>query len=285
MMSNSPTVDDVGKWYDALTDTFARLQGGCIHFGYWRDERDDSPLSQASERLTDLVIEKSQVTRCHHVLDVGCGTGIPALRLAATTGARVTGITVSSHQVKTAQANAQAAGVEERVTFQFADAMALPFPDASFDAAIAIESLVHMSDPATALTHIARTLRKGGRLVVAGCSFLRRPISGEKRDILDSIPAIFAISPLAATTTIEDYRQLVEHAGLELEELTDIGENVRPTYALIANALKLDETATRYFGAEKMNAAATLLENLSNFQELGYGLLIAKRVDQRGVPC
>lgn len=285
MMSNSPMVDDVGKWYDALTDTFARMQGDCVHFGYWRDERDDSPLSQASERLTDLVIEKSQVARDHHVLDVGCGTGIPALRLAATTGARVTGITVSSHQVKTAQANAQAAGVEQRVTFQFADAMALPFPDASFDAAIAIESLGNMSDPATALAHIARTLREGGRLVVAGYGFLRRPISGGKKDILDSVAAMFAISSLAATTTIEDYRQLVEHAGLELEELTDIGENVRPTYTLMADGLKSDEAATRYFGAEKMKTAATLLENLSNFQELGYGLLIAKRVEQHRVPC
>src|SRR5262249_54410618 len=134
-MGNPPSVDNVGKMYDALTDTFASIAGGFLHAGYFQDERDNSSLTQAAERLTDLVIEKSQVTGDHHVLDVGCGTGIPALRLAATTGARVTGISVSNHQVKTAQANAKAAGFGGRVTFQFADAMALPFLDASFDAA------------------------------------------------------------------------------------------------------------------------------------------------------
>jgi 27-O-demethylrifamycin SV methyltransferase len=278
-LSESPTVGDVGHMYDALTDTVTRIMDGCIHFGYWRDELDDSPLNQASERLTDLVIEKSQAREDDHILDVGCGTGIPALRLATSTGARVTGITVSGHQVKIAKANAQAAGVGERVTFQFADAMALPFPDASFDAAIAIESLMHMSDPAAALAHIARTLRKDGRLVVTDF-LLRRPVSDEKKNVFDSTAALFAVS--SPTITAEDYRRIVEHVGLELEELTDIGENVQRTYALWADAFKSNETVARYLGSkEKMDATIAFLENRDYFQEIGYVLLIAKRVDTK----
>ncbi|MGH3782452.1 MAG: SAM-dependent methyltransferase [Pseudonocardiaceae bacterium] len=265
--------------YDALTDTIAGMTGGCLHMGYCHDERDNSPLNQTTMRLTDLVIEKSQVTEGHHVLDVGCGTGIPALRLAATTGARVTGITVSGHQVKTAQANARAAGVGERVTFQLADAMALPFSDASFDAAIAIESLGHMSDRAAALAHIARTLREGGRLVVADL-LLRGPVSEEKKNILYSVAAIFEGN---LQTTVGDYRQLIEHAGLELEELTDIGENVRPVYAATADEIQSNKTMIQYLGGEKTEALATFFRNMVDFSELGYALLVAKRADQRRV--
>jgi cyclopropane fatty-acyl-phospholipid synthase-like methyltransferase len=272
-MSNFPVIDDVGKRYDALSDTATRTMGGSIHLGYWRDERDNSPISQASERLTDLVIEKSQVTGDRHVLDVGCGTGIPALRLTATTGARVTGITVSEYQVKRATANAQAAGVGARVTFQFADAMALPFLDASFDAAIAIESLLHMSDRATALAHVSRTLREDGRLVVADL-LLRRPVPEEKKEIFDSIATMFAIN--SEINTAEGYGQLIEHAGLELEELTDIGENVRRTYAIMEDELKSNDALVQDLGSEQAKVAASFFRNMMDFQEIGYVLLVAK---------
>lgn len=272
-MSNPPPVD-VGRMYDTLTDTFAKIMGGCLHFGYWRDERDDSPLSQACEQLTDLVIGKSLIAKDHHVLDVGCGTGIPALHIASTTGARVTGITVSAHQIKIARANAQAAGIGEQVTFQLADAMILPFPNASFNSAVAIESLLHMSDQAAALAHIARILRKGGRLVVADF-FLRQPVSEEKKSFLDDMVTIFA-SNMQNTAT--EWHRLVEQAGLELEDLVDLSDNVRRTYTLVTDAIRSDKAITEYVGEQK-EATSDLAGIAKDFQELGYMLLIAKRVD------
>jgi len=43
----------------------------------------------------------------------------------------------------------------------------------------------------------------------------------------------------------------VQHAGLELEELTDIGEAVRPTYHHIANAMMKREDFTGFIGTTK----------------------------------
>jgi SAM-dependent methyltransferase len=48
-----------------------------------------------------------------------------------------------------------------------ADLCALPFGDASFDAAINVVTLEHISDPGKALSEVARTLKAGGRIFLA----------------------------------------------------------------------------------------------------------------------
>lgn len=52
-------------------------------------------LAEAQDRLTDLVAAQSCVGTGARLLDVGCGTGAPARRLARTIGVSVTGVTLS----------------------------------------------------------------------------------------------------------------------------------------------------------------------------------------------
>jgi SAM-dependent methyltransferase len=56
----------------------------------------------------------------------------------------------------------------ERAKFQLAAAEAIPFPDGSFDRAVAINVVYFWSDPVQALTEIRRVLRPGGLSIVAG---------------------------------------------------------------------------------------------------------------------
>jgi cyclopropane fatty-acyl-phospholipid synthase-like methyltransferase len=138
--------DGVGEFYDQVSDMLSEVLGGNLHFGYWRDAADDSSMTQAAERMTDIMINKLGVTTGQKVLDVGCGTGQPACRLARARGVTVTGVTLSQHQVELANRRAGAAGLGDQVTFQLADAMKLPFEPESFDAAWFFESLPHMTD-------------------------------------------------------------------------------------------------------------------------------------------
>src|SRR6185369_16304800 len=72
------------------------------------------------------------------VLDVGCGIGGPARYIAATTGAKVTGLDLTPEFVATAQDLSRHCGLEGQVAFQEGDALAMPFAAARFDAALCL---------------------------------------------------------------------------------------------------------------------------------------------------
>lgn len=99
-------------------------------------------------------------------LDVACGTGDMAVELLKR-GCSVTGIDLSEEMLaiacrKTAEANFQ----HSTFSFQLANAEALPFDDASFDAvtsAFGVRNFVHLDK---GLAEMARVLKLGGRMVI-----------------------------------------------------------------------------------------------------------------------
>jgi ubiquinone/menaquinone biosynthesis C-methylase UbiE len=106
------------------------------------------------------------LTAASRVLDVGCGLGGPARCLAATTGCHVTGIDLSQPFIEVAAALGLACGLADRLDFRQADALALPFADATFDHAITQHVAMNIADRRTFLTGIHRVLKSGGRLGV-----------------------------------------------------------------------------------------------------------------------
>jgi SAM-dependent methyltransferase len=112
------------------------------------------------------------------ILDIGCGPGTLAKRLAED-GAAVTGVDPGEAALAKARAAVPAA------RFEAASGEALPFPDESFDGAVMLNALHHVPNPAGALSEAARVLVPGGVLVVveplAEGSFFEalRPIEDE----------------------------------------------------------------------------------------------------------
>lgn len=70
------------------------------------------------------------------VLDVGCGIGGTARYLASTYGVRATGVDLTPEYVSVATELTRRTGMDDRVQFVCASALALPFPDAHFHAAL-----------------------------------------------------------------------------------------------------------------------------------------------------
>jgi SAM-dependent methyltransferase len=97
------------------------------------------------------------------VLDLGCGTGIVArlLRDRLGAGTRLTGVDASAEMI------AHARTLAPEIDWREANAMKLPFADASFELVVSQQMLQFVPDPAAALREIRRVLAPGGRLVAA----------------------------------------------------------------------------------------------------------------------
>jgi O-methyltransferase StaMB len=224
---------EVGAMYDAWGG-FETVWGYNIHFGYWDDPSSQPTIVESTDRLTEVVISRFDVGAGDHVLDVGCGFGEPAIRLARSTGASVTGISVSALHIESANERARREGLSEEVRFQYADAMNMPFPSDTFDAVLALESMQDMPDRGQVLRECARVMRSGGRMAIFDAALWRtNPISEEIRAIMDQVCKTFMLTFI----TPHDYRELVRAAGLEIEEFLDLTDKVGPSHDPFAKAV------------------------------------------------
>lgn len=160
------------------------------------------------------------LTQAAHALEVGCGSGGPALFLAHTTGAQVTGVDVDRHGVAQANRMAQKLSMAERAHFQQADAsQPLPFEDAAFDAILCIDAINHLPDRLAVLREWRRLLKPGGRLLFTDPLVVTGSLSSEEIAIRSSMGLAFFAPPG------EDIR-LIAQAGLTLEREEDARANV-----------------------------------------------------------
>lgn len=228
------TPQEVGAFYDSTNHLLQQFLGGSMHYGYWTGPDDTSDFKQASERFTGILIGKLNVGPGDRVLDVGCGTGRPAVQLATETGAEVVGISISAKDVELATARAKADGVSDRVRFQHANALEMPFEPGSFDAALAFESIVHIPDRVQALKQIATVLKPGGRVVLTDA--FRRSSEISQADLfgLMKVLAAWRAAPLVG---FEEYRDFAQGSGLEVDELLDVSAHTQYTNARVFEAM------------------------------------------------
>jgi len=120
--------------------------------------------------------DRAEVGAGASALDACCGTGDLALELARRVGpeGRIVGCDFSAPMLELARRKAAEEGLEW-VRFELADALDLPYEDASFDAVTVGFGVRNFADLERGLGELARVLRPGGRLVILEITQPRRP--------------------------------------------------------------------------------------------------------------
>lgn len=138
--------------------------------GHDPDALDAEALAPAEEfhtlgRVATMALaEAAGIARHDRVLDVGSGLGGPARFLARRFGCHVVGVDLTAELCEVAADLTRRVGLDDLVEIRQGDALALPFPDASFDVAWTQHVSMNIADKRHFYAEMRRVLRPGGRL-------------------------------------------------------------------------------------------------------------------------
>jgi SAM-dependent methyltransferase len=140
-----------------------------------------------------------------HVLDLGCGCGIPVAKTLTDGGHRVTGVDLSEVQITRAR------HLVPQAEFLLADATRVGFPEATFDAVVCLYALIHMpiDEQPRLISRIATWLRPGAVLLATTGA---RAWTGSEDNWLGSTATMWWSQADAST-----YRAWIVAAGLTIE--------------------------------------------------------------------
>lgn len=126
--------------------------------------------------VTAAIVQFAAAQPGMQVLDLACGTGEPAISLAAEVGAqgRVEGIDLNPELLEVARGRAQQRKLNN-IQFQQADAHSLPFPEAAFDLVTSRFGVMFFDDVVRALGEARRVLRPGGRAALLAWGPFKQP--------------------------------------------------------------------------------------------------------------
>ena len=154
------------------------------------------------------------------MLEIGCGSGGPALHITRSTGCEIVGVDLHEDGVANATRMAHEAGLDARASFLRADASEqLPFESGLFDALLCVDAVNHLRGRPRVFGEWVRLLAPSGRVLFTDPITVTGPLGSDEIAVRASIAYFLFVPPG------EDER-LLREAGLRVLAVEDATENM-----------------------------------------------------------
>ena len=213
---------------------------------------------QAMQMIAMLGIGQDQ-----HLLDIGSGSGWPALFVADQSGCNVTLVDIPLNALDQAQSRAEVDDMADRVNAVSASGAALPFDDATFDVVSHSDVLCCLPEKLEMLSECRRVIKDGAVSLFSVIS-IPPDLSDVNHDrAIDAGPP-FIDAP-------GDYGDLLRQTGWQVTERTDVTPEYRQSLATLVAAFDSDADLRDALGDDKI--AESLARRQEQIDSIDAGLL------------
>ena len=154
------------------------VMGQCRKPRWWIGRLVVLIMNRSHSRLTDWGLGKVSIDKRSSILDVGCGGGRTIQKLAGiATDGRGCGVDYSVASVAAARRTNAAGLAAGRVEILQGSVSQLPFPDATFHLATAVETHYYWPDLIAGLREVRRVLKPGGRVLIIAEAYRREGVA------------------------------------------------------------------------------------------------------------
>lgn len=222
----------IKKHYDVLSPYYKSLWDKHIHHGYYITGKESKSL--ATKQLINLLVKKAELKKKSKVLDVGCGIGATSIYFSEKFDCDVTGITISTEQVRLAKKAAKR--FKNKPKFLVQDANKLMINE-NFDLIWSVEMISHLNKRSLFFKTISNMINDGGKWCIAAWikdSFITNK---EEEKYIKPIEK----GMLVKLPTKEEYFNYFKDNSLELMYYEDISKKVSKTWHISLDIIEKPE--------------------------------------------
>lgn len=258
---------DIRDHYDDFSWVYRLCWGEHIHHGLFTN---GESARDAQVALVRHCATLAGITQGMRVADVGCGHGGTARLLAAEYGCEVLGLSISPTQVEIAERFSRSRRGPGFARFVLADAERYEFTAGHFDVVWNMESSEHFFNKPAYFKKVAAALKPGGRFMVAAWT------GSMQHQVIREIADVFLCPELL---TLDEYKKLIQAAGLSVTCVENVGPRVARTWDICADQARLMSPVTAVLPPKFRGFARGIKVMRRGYRtgELNYSILVAKK--------
>ena len=229
---------------------------------------------------TDELLSLCHVEDARDVLNVGCGIGVGVAYIAKKFGCHVVGVDISEKMIAWSQLRAREEKVEDKVEFQLADVLNLPFEADRFDVVIVESVLGFVEDKPRAIRECIRVTRQNGYVGLNESLWIKEPSPQMVALMQDSVGT-------SSLPTKEVWHELWEESGLrdrtDSIRTVDFRLEIRNRLKWVGRrwALRGFSRLIRLFFTQPEMRKSTMKfmggSSLDTMKDIGYGLFVGRK--------